>query len=53
MYLRSRFVTYYDSTKPIIDHYEGLGLVRKVDAAQSVDQVSVQPIVLYMGIVGP
>lgn len=36
----SRFVTYYESTKPIIDHYEKLGLVRKIDAARDVNEVS-------------
>jgi UMP-CMP kinase len=37
--LKKRIVTYTDSTKPIIDHYDDLGLVRKVCAAGSPDQV--------------
>ena len=34
-----RIVTYTESTKPIIDHYDDLGLVRKVCASGTPDQV--------------
>ncbi|XP_033008086.1 UMP-CMP kinase [Lacerta agilis] len=37
--LEKRIHTYLDSTKPIIDLYEKMGKVRKVDASKSVDEV--------------
>lgn len=39
--LSPRIHTYLQSTKPIIDLYERMGKVRKVDASKSVDEVSV------------
>ncbi|XP_066857268.1 UMP-CMP kinase isoform X2 [Anser cygnoides] len=38
--LEKRIHTYLQSTKPIIDLYERMGKVRKVDASKSVDEVS-------------
>ena len=35
-----RISTYNDSTLPIIQHFESLKLVRRVDAAKNVDEVS-------------
>lgn len=37
--LKKRIVTYNDSTKSIIQHYEEAGLVQTIDAAQSEDKV--------------
>lgn len=37
--LKKRFQTYVGDTMPIIEHYEALGLVRKIDASQSPDEV--------------
>ena len=37
--LKKRFQSYVKDTMPIIDYYEALGLVRKIDASQSPDQV--------------
>lgn len=37
--LKKRFVTYINGTMPIIEHYDALGLVRKIDATQTSDQV--------------
>ncbi|XP_053248489.1 UMP-CMP kinase isoform X1 [Podarcis raffonei] len=37
--LEKRIHTYLESTKPIIDLYEKMGKVRKVDASKSVDEV--------------
>ncbi|XP_008922579.2 UMP-CMP kinase [Manacus vitellinus] len=37
--LEKRIHTYLQSTKPIIDLYERMGKVRKVDASKSVDEV--------------
>ncbi|CAM5136229.1 unnamed protein product [Eretmochelys imbricata] len=37
--LEKRLHTYLQSTKPIIDQYEKMGKVRKVDASKSVDEV--------------
>lgn len=37
--LKKRFQTYVGDTMPIIEHYEALGLVRKVDASQTPDNV--------------
>lgn len=37
--LKKRFVTYVNGTMPIIEHYDALGLVRKIDATQTADQV--------------
>ncbi|XP_067937693.1 UMP-CMP kinase-like [Watersipora subatra] len=36
---RKRIVTYNTSTTKIIDHYNSLGLVRKINAAQDADKV--------------
>ena len=38
--LEKRIQTYLQSTKPIIDLYEEMGKVRKIDASKSVDEVS-------------
>lgn len=37
--LKKRFQTYVKDTMAIIEHYDALGLVRKIDASQSPDQV--------------
>lgn len=37
--LKKRFVTYINGTMPIIEHYDALGLVKKIDATQTSDQV--------------
>lgn len=37
--LKKRFQTYLNATLPIIKHYEGEGLVYKVDASHSADEV--------------
>lgn len=37
--LKKRFNTYVNETKPIIDYYEKLNLVRKIDATRDVDDV--------------
>jgi len=37
--LKKRIVTYNESTRPIIDHYDKEGLVKKVDASPSADSV--------------
>lgn len=37
--LRLRFKTYYDSTMPIINHFDGQGLVKKIDATESPGEV--------------
>ncbi|XP_029418807.1 UMP-CMP kinase isoform X1 [Nannospalax galili] len=39
--LEKRIQTYLQSTKPIIDLYEEMGKVKKIDASKSVDEVSV------------
>ncbi len=36
----SRISTYNDSTLPIIQHFDSLSLVRRIDAAKNVDEVS-------------
>ena len=41
-----RITTYNESTRPIIDHYNKLGLVRTIDASSSVEQVCIDKIVL-------
>ncbi|XP_011855742.1 PREDICTED: UMP-CMP kinase, partial [Mandrillus leucophaeus] len=38
--LEKRIQTYLQSTKPIIDLYEEMGKVKKIDASKSVDEVS-------------
>lgn len=35
----NRVVTYQESTMPIIKHYEAKGLVRKIDASRSEEEV--------------
>uniref|UniRef100_A0A2K5ZUU0 Uncharacterized protein n=1 Tax=Mandrillus leucophaeus TaxID=9568 RepID=A0A2K5ZUU0_MANLE len=42
--LEKRIQTYLQSTKPIIDLYEEMGKVKKIDASKSVDEVSVMKI---------
>lgn len=37
-----RIQTYLQSTKPIIDLYEEMGKVKKIDASKSVDEVSIR-----------
>ena len=37
--LEKRIQTYLESTKPIIDLYEEMGKVKKIDASKSVDEV--------------
>lgn len=37
--LKKRFDTYLNETKPIIDHYDKLNLVRKIDATRNVEDV--------------
>ncbi|KAJ8953544.1 hypothetical protein NQ318_002964 [Aromia moschata] len=37
--LRKRFNTYLNETKPIIEHYEDLSLVRRIDATRGVEKV--------------
>jgi len=37
--ITKRFVTYENSTRPIIDHFASLGKVREVDSNRSVDDV--------------
>jgi len=37
--LRKRFVTNKESTMPIVDHFEEKGLLRKIDATRSPDEV--------------
>ena len=37
--LKKRFHTYIGDTMPIIDYYNALGLVRKMDASKSPDAV--------------
>lgn len=37
--LKKRFSTYYNDTMPIIQHYEAMDMVRRVDGTESPDQV--------------
>jgi len=37
--LKKRFVTYLESTMPIVNYFEDKGLLKKVDASESPDQV--------------
>lgn len=37
--LKKRIATYNTSTRPVIDHYDKLGLVKTIDASVDVDQV--------------
>eukprot|EP00062_Callorhinchus_milii_P017914 gi/632970824/ref/XP_007901862.1/ PREDICTED: UMP-CMP kinase [Callorhinchus milii] len=37
--LKKRFQTYWESTRPIIEHYHKLGKVRKVDASSTIEEV--------------
>lgn len=37
--MEKRIQTYLESTKPIIDLYEEMGKVKKIDASKSVDEV--------------
>ena len=41
-----RIITYNDSTRPIIDHYDTKGLVRKIDASGTPDTVSINPVTM-------
>lgn len=40
--VRERLIAYHAQTKPIIDHYEKLGLVRRVDGMEPIDKVTEQ-----------
>ncbi|MCO5562660.1 hypothetical protein L7F22_016288 [Adiantum nelumboides] len=44
--IRKRFKVFIESSLPVINHYDSLGKVRKIDAARSKDEVfaSVQPL---------
>ena len=37
--LRKRFVTNKESTMPIVNHFEEKGLLKKIDATRSPDEV--------------
>ncbi|XP_068244810.1 UMP-CMP kinase [Palaemon carinicauda] len=37
--LKKRFDTYMNATMPIIEHYEGMGLVRTIDAGKSPEEI--------------
>jgi adenylate kinase family enzyme len=37
--IRCRFLTYQESTKPIIDYFESIGKLRRVSANGTVDEV--------------
>ncbi len=37
--VRKRFLEYAQKTAPLIEHYEGIGLLRRVDGNQSIEQV--------------
>ena len=37
--LKKRFITYEETTIPIIQHFDNLGLVRKIDASRSQDDI--------------
>ncbi|XP_050725848.1 UMP-CMP kinase 2-like [Eriocheir sinensis] len=37
--LKKRFDTYMNATMPIIEHYEGQGLVKTIDATRSADEI--------------
>ncbi|KAG8505435.1 UMP-CMP kinase [Galemys pyrenaicus] len=51
--LEKRIQTYLESTKPIIDLYEDMGKVKKIDASKSVDEVtSVALMVLMQKVLG-
>ena len=43
-----RFKTYYNDTMPIINHYESKGLVKKIAALRSPDEVSINLIQLCL-----
>ena len=45
--LEKRVVTYSTETEPIINHFIGLDMVRKVDAASDVDTVRNHSSILY------
>ncbi|XP_048353526.1 UMP-CMP kinase [Sphaerodactylus townsendi] len=45
--LEKRIHTYLESTKPIIDLYEKMGKVRKVDASKSVDEVFAKVVSIF------
>jgi adenylate kinase len=40
--VRERLVNYHAQTKPIIDHYENQGLLRRVDGMEPIDKVTDQ-----------
>lgn len=46
--IRKRFKVFLESSIPVVNHYDSLGKVRKIDAARSVEEVfaSVQPLFL-------
>lgn len=40
--LKSRLASYYGKTLPILDHYQGKGIVKRVDGGQPIEQVWVE-----------
>jgi adenylate kinase len=38
-YIKNRFGEHYSKTGPVLEHFESLGLVKKVDGNQSIDKV--------------
>ena len=38
-YIRNRFGEHYSKTGPVMEHFEGLGIVRKVNGDQEIDKV--------------
>jgi adenylate kinase len=40
--VRERLVAYHAQTEPIIDHYDKLGLLRRVDGMEPIDKVTDQ-----------
>ena len=37
--IKKRFKTYEDQTLPIVNHFDGLGMVERIDAARGKDEV--------------
>jgi UMP-CMP kinase len=48
--LKKRFQTYMDATMPIIEHYEALNLVRRVDASPLPDPIYVEVQALFKSV---
>jgi adenylate kinase len=38
--VRERLKVYHESTEPLVDHFESCGLLRRVDGARSMDEVT-------------